>query len=152
MAKKAAKKSLEQLQAFFDFLGESGGTIETKTPSTWWKLTLEVEKTDQGSKEILIGVCKLYGDGVFADLLYDPFFSLHLKVHENRIIEGEIKGCINQTVFGTTEIDGDDMLYGFGLIEKASPGLQEKFSAFMDNITNVGPYLTDPKEVVRYDE
>ena len=43
MAKKATKEAISYLQKVFDFLGEFGGTIETKNPENWWKLDLEVE-------------------------------------------------------------------------------------------------------------
>ena len=153
MARKASKKALLQLQKFFDLLGKYGGTIETKNPGTWWKLTLEVQSMEDHYKDIIIGVCKWVGDDMFGDLLYDPLFSLTLQIDdEGKIIGGEIKNCINQTNLGTTEIDGDDYIYGCGIKERAFPGLRKKFSIFMDNIANIGPYLTDPKEIKRYEE
>ncbi len=147
MGKKAAKKSIEQLQRLFDFLGEFGGTIETKTPGTWWDLDLEVEQADDTSKEIYIGVCK----SVNGDLIFDPEFTLTLKMDAGKIVEAEIHNCINQTILGTTEVDSDDMLHGFGSVEKSPKGLSELFSEFMDNMTEAGPYLTDPKMVTKYE-
>ena len=148
MAKKATKKAIEQLQRIFDVLGEFGGTIETKDPDTWWKLDLEVEQADDTSKDIYIGVFKI----VNGDVMYDPQFSLTLKMDAGIIVEAEIHNCINQTLLGTTKIDSEDMLHGFGMVEKAPKGLRNTFSGFMENMTELGPYLSDPKKVTKYDK
>lgn len=148
MAKKATKKAIEQLQRIFDLLGEFGGTIETKNPDNWWELDLEVEQADNTSKDILIGVFKT----VNGDVMFDPQFTLTLKMDAGKIVEAEIHNCINQTLLGTTEIDSEDMLHGFGSVEKSPKGLRNMFSGFMDNMTEFGPYLTDPKKVTKYDK
>ena len=146
MAKKATKKAIAQLQRIFDLLGEFGGTIETNKPGNWWTLDLEVEQEDDTSKDISIGVFKIFND----DLLFDPQFTLTLKMDAGKIVEAEIHNCINQTLWGTTEIDSEDMLHGFGRVEKSPEGLRDIFSGFMDNMTEFGPYLTDPKKVTKY--
>lgn len=44
----------------------------------------------------------------------------------------------------------DDLIRGFGMTENNPYGLQKRFSGFMDNMTERGPYLTNPKEIKRY--
>ena len=56
MGKKALKKSVEQLQQLFDFLGEYGGQIETY--DLHWPLNLEVKKVYDDKKEIFIEIFK----------------------------------------------------------------------------------------------
>ncbi|MCR5355780.1 MAG: hypothetical protein K6E63_00100 [Lachnospiraceae bacterium] len=148
MAKKATKKAIEQLQKIFDIVGEYGGTIKTKKPENWWDLDLEVKQVNDTSKDIMIGVFK----SVNGDILFDPQFNLTLKMDGGKIVEAEIHNCINQTILGSTEIDSDDMLHGFGMTEKAPTGLRNSFSGFMNNMTEIGPYLTDPKKVTKYDK
>ena len=41
-------------------------------------------------------------------------------------------------------------IHGFGMTENNPYGLQKRFSGFMDNMTERGPYLTNPKEIKRY--
>ena len=55
MGKRALKKSVEQLQKLFDFLGEYGGTIETKKPENWWTLDLKVDSVEGEKKNVIIG-------------------------------------------------------------------------------------------------
>ena len=74
----ATKKAARQLQKIFDFLGEYGGTIETKNPDNWWKPDLEVGDADETSKrDVAIGVCNV----VNGDVLFDPQFTLNLKMN-----------------------------------------------------------------------
>ncbi len=148
MGKKATKKSVEQLQKFFDFLGEFGGTIETKKPENWWKFDLEVEFADDTSKDIMIGIYTT----VNGDIAFDPQFTLKLKMDGNTIVDAEINNCVNQTMMGYLEVDANDMFHGMGRTEKADPGLTDLFSNFMHNITEIGPYLTDPLKVEKYEK
>ncbi len=64
------------------------------------------------------------------------------------IVDIEIHDCMETTILGTTMVDEDDMLYGFGESEKDPYGLKRRFSDFMNNMVNVGPYLDNPKEVI----
>lgn len=48
------------------------------------------------------------------------------------------------------EIKEIDLIHGFGMTENNPYGLQKRFSGFMDNMTERGPYLTNPKEIKRY--
>ena len=58
--------------------------------------------------------------------------------------------CEETTVLGTSTVDGDDMIHGFGITEKDPFGLKKRFTSFMDNMTERGPYLTEPKSVKKY--
>lgn len=144
MSKKATMQSVEQLQKIMDFLGENGGTITTKNPGTWWKLDLEIfEGEEDDEKQVMIGICQ----SVSGDLIFDPAFQLLVKMQDDQIKSVDITSYESTTFFGTIYIDGDDMLHGFGATEKDELGLAERFSQFMHNMAEVGPYLTDPAEV-----
>ena len=148
MAKIATKKATAQLQKIFNYLGEFGGTIETNQPRTWWTLDLEVESVDGKEKDIQIGIFSTMN----GDVIFDPVFYLTLTVEDGKILEAKIKCCEESTLFGTTVVDENDMLHGFGQTEKDPYGLRKRFSNFMENMTKVGPYLTEPKAVTRYEK
>lgn len=142
------KKATKQLQKIFDFLGEFGGTIETDDPGTWWKLDVEVEHADENMKNVLIGVCKTKN----GDVMFDPQFTLSLKMEHERIIETEIMGYLSQTGLGDFEIDENDILYWLDVNGKDKKyGLKRRFSSFMDNMVENAPYLTNPKTVTKYE-
>lgn len=97
---------------------------------------------------IRIGVCsKLNGD-----IIFDPEFCLTLKINNKKIVEVEIMRYYSQTMLGLFEIDENDILYGMGSKVKDEYGLKRRFSSFMDNMVENGPYLTKPKNVKRYDK
>lgn len=146
MSKYATKKATEQLQKIFDVLGEFGGVIETDDPRCYWSLDLEVEEIEGDIKTIQIGV---FSD-INGDIIYDPLFHLSLRCENGKIMEAEIVECEETTLFGTCIIDNNDLIHGFGMTENDPYGLQRRFSSFMDNMTERGPYLTNPKEIKRY--
>ena len=146
MSKYATKKATEQLQKIFDVLGEFGGVIEKDNPGSYWPFDLEVEEIEGDIKTIKIGV---FSD-INGDIIYDPLFHLSLRCENGKIMETEIIECEETTMFGTCIIDNDDLIHGFGLTENDPYGLQRRFSSFMDNMTERGPYLTNPKEIKRY--
>ena len=146
MSKYATKKATKQLQKIFDVLGEFGGVIETDDPRCYWSLDLEVEEIEGDIKTIQIGV---FSD-INGDIIYDPLFHLSLRCENGKIMEAEIIKCEETTLFGTCVIDNNDLIHGFGLTENDPHGLQRRFSSFMDNMTERGPYLTNPKEIKRY--
>ena len=146
MGKLATKKATAQLQKLFDFLGKYGGVIQTNEPDTWWNLDLEVETDNLSRKFITIGVFNLEN----SDCIFDPQFEVILSMDENKILECEIERCTEQTIFGTTFVDSSNNLHGFGNIEKDPYGLTERFSQFMNNMVEIGPYLKEPKEVKKY--
>ena len=141
MSKMATKKAVAQLQKVYDFLGENGGQIHTDSPETWWALNLECCEED-----MQIGVFSSVG----GDIIFDPVFALRASIEEGKIQEVEICSCEETTLLGTTYVDGEDMLHGFGMKEKDPYGLRKRFSSFMENMTKNGPYLTNPKSVKRY--
>ncbi len=148
MGKKALRKSVEQLQKLFDFLGEYGGVIVTNEPGTWWTLDLEVEEVYDDKKDILIGVFK----DLNGNIMYDPSVELTITVKDGRIEEADILEFSNTTIFGTSVVDAEGNIHMNGVTEKAPQGLSELFEGFMDNIVEVGPYLTKPKNVIKYDK
>ena len=147
MSKIATKKATGQLQKIFKYLGECGGRIETKNPGTWWTLDVEVECAEDTKKDVTIGVYS----SVNGDIIFDPVFHLSLTMDNGKIVETEILDCEETTIFGTTMVDGNDMLHGFGTVEKDPYGLKKRFSSFMENMTVNGPYLTDNKFVQKYE-
>ena len=146
MSKIATKKATGQLQKIFKYLGEFGGKIETNNPGTWWTLDLEVECVEDAKKNVCIGVYS----SINGDIIFDPMFHLSLTMENEKIMETEILDCEETTMFGTTVVDGNDMLHGFGMVEKDPYGLKKRFSNFMENMTVNGPYLTDNKSVEKY--
>lgn len=65
-------------------------------------------------------------------------------------MEAEIIKCEETTMLGICIIDSDDLIHGFRITENDPYGFQRRFSSFMDNMTERGPYLTNPKEIKRY--
>ena len=48
------------------------------------------------------------------------------------------------------KIDSNNDIHGFGKVEKGKGALRSKFEEFMNNITEIGPYLTEPKKIKKY--
>ena len=149
MGKKALRKSVEQLQKLFDFLGEYGGEIETNEPETWWTLDLEVEEVYDDKKDIFVGV---FTDLNGRHIMYDPSVKLTITVKDGRIEKADILEFSNTTVFGTSVVDAEGNIHMNGVTEKAPQGLRGLFEEFMDIIVEVGPYLTNPQNVTKYDK
>lgn len=101
-----------------------------------------------------VGLLVVREIGVFSDIngdiIYDPLFHLSLRCENGKIMETEIIECEETTLFGTCIIDNNDLIHGFGLTENDPYGLQRRFSSFMDNMTERGSYLRNPKEIKRY--
>lgn len=148
MGKIATKEATKQLQQLFDFLGEYGGVIKTSAPDNWWDLDLEVEIIENSRKQIIIGIFEV----VNGDVVYDPKFEVDLFMDDKRIKEVEIKSCEANGLFGPMFVDTNDILHAMGSKEKDQLGLVQRFSIFMRNMTEVGPYLKEPKEVRKYNK
>lgn len=162
MGKMATKKAVDELNKILGFLGDKGGQIETNDPGTWWTLDVDV----QNSENIVIGIFEEQN----GDLVYDPKFELNVKRDGDRVTEVEIMGYESTTMFGTLQIDENDMIVDQGDMvgafnamfgtsypsgpsvgeEKDEYGLKKRFSSFMENMVEVGPYLTKPKSVKKY--
>lgn len=146
MSEIATKKAARQLQKIFDKLGKYGGVIETDDPY-WWNLDVEVEQIEGNQKDILIGVYKR----VRGEIMYDPEYRVTATMDGDKIMEVAIHNRFDTTIYGTTEVDGNDYFHGFGVTEKDPYGLRRRFSAFMNNMTGMGPYLRTGKIVEQYD-
>lgn len=144
----ATRKATVQLQRLFDVVGQYGGTIETYDPGTWWTLDIEVECIEGDKKDVMIGIFNTQT----GDVIYDPLFHLSITMDNERLGDVEILDCEETTVLGTTVVDNEDMIHGFGIVEKDETGLKQRFIRFMENMTEVGPYLTNPKSVKKYDK
>ncbi len=148
MGKKARTKSVAKLQKIYDYLGKYGGTIETKKPGNWWKFYMDTDPIGELKVASQIGVCK----DVNGDTIFDPLFHIVITLDEDNITEVEINDCEETTMFGTSVVDANDMISMNGMKEKDDYGLIERFESFMTNMAEVGPYLTDPKKVCKYDK
>lgn len=82
--------------------------------------------------------------------VHDSVFHVVAREEDDKIVEVEVLDCKETTVLGTSTVDGDDMIHGFGTTEKDPFGLKKRFTNFMDNMTESGPYLTEPKSVKKY--
>lgn len=95
----------------------------------------------------MIGVCAT----VNGDLIFDPLFRLNLHMDTDNKIDGaEIFEYESTTVLGTVWIDLNNDIHGFGKVEKGKDVLRSKVGEFMTNITEIGPYLTEPKKIKKY--
>ncbi|MGN0483756.1 MAG: hypothetical protein ACI4HI_09415 [Lachnospiraceae bacterium] len=149
MGKQATKESIAQLQKIYNLIGETGGRIETHDPDSWWTLDMEtIYEGDDGEKDIITGIYTR----INGDLVYDPQFTLNLKMDQNTILDAQIDRYFSQTMMGVLEIEGDDKAYWNGRETKEEDGLQKRFSSFMNTIVEFGPYLTDPKSIEKYEE
>lgn len=144
----ATKKAVAQLQKIFDFLGEYGGVIETNNPENWWTLDLEVESVEDSTKSVQIGIYTLKN----GDATFDPLFHLILTMDKDKITSATIIDCEELSFQGVARVGEDDIIRGPGFQEKDQYGLSTRFSNFMDNMTNNGPYLTNPKSVKHYNK
>lgn len=144
----ATRKNTVYLQRLFDVVGTYGGTIETYEPGTWWTLDIEVESIEDDKKKVMIGVF----NNLNGDIIYDPLFHLSITMNGERLGDVEIIDCEETTVLGTTIVDNNDMLHGFGMVEKDEFGLKQRFSSFIDNMASNGPYISNPKKVTKYNK
>ena len=144
MAKRAYKKSVEQFQKFVDLLGDSDEiAIETFNPDVYWKMIVQGWDNGDGTRGYGIGVYK----DINGDLANDPLFYLSGRLVGGRITELEI--CSYESSLLGLFVDGDGIASMWGSREKDPVGLTRRFASFMDNMSG-GPYLDNPKSVVRY--
>ena len=148
---KATKKALLELNRIFDFLGKFDGQVETNDPEEW--ATLEVEVNDL--QHISIGMFEL----VDGDVVLNPSFELKVKRLKGTgafIEDAEITSYEAYEPFGLVTIDengvynAENSLTGNG--EKDEFGLSARFSYFMNQIVEEGPYLKEPKNVKKYEK
>lgn len=136
----ASRKATRQLQRVYDYLGRRSGTITTEQPNIWWNLALEKEDLTDGVSEIRIGVYRKVGN----EVLYDPIFYLRAYMDGDRITAVEPRCYISEMGFVDIVIDANDrVISSHG--EKDAYGLRKRFSSFMNNMTEVGPYLVSGK-------
>ncbi len=146
---KATKNSVKLLQKIFDTLGKYGGTIVTKEPGSWWNLYVDADDSEvEGKITSQIGVYK----DVNSDIMFDPIFKIQMEMDGDRIKNADIFYCEATTIFGTTHIDGNNILTATfsSEREKDDIGLKERFEGFLINMAEEGPYLSDPAEVKKY--
>lgn len=149
MGKMATKKAVKQVQKLYEFLQKKGGLIKTKNPGTWWDLDFEIQDESDDEMDIFVGICQ----SVNGDIMFDPAFDIRVTLDEKKkMSDVEILHYTSDTFLGTCTIDEDDMMYGFGMKEKDAYGLKKRFSSFMDNMVENGPYLKDPESVTIYED
>lgn len=152
MAALATKKAISHLQKVLKVLGEFGGMIETNDPEHWWKLEVNIEpEYDEDRDEVYIGLYSLLN----GDIVKDPQFHLMLVKEGDKIIDVEILDYdeFNVLCGGDCFVDENDIFHSSsGRVEKDPYGLRKRFSLFIDGVVNVGPYLTEPKQVTKYTE
>ena len=144
----STKKAASQLQKIINKLGENGGIIATDTPETWWNLDVEIENISDNEKNIMIGLYMNLND----EIMFDPVFDITAIWEKNKITEVIINSCTEETVLGRTVVDDNNMIHGFGRVEKDPYGLKKRFCSFMDGITTIGPYLSTGRIIEKYDE
>lgn len=140
------KKAVGQLQKILDKLGEFGGVIETDSPETWWNMDVEIDSISGNEKKVLIGIYK----EVNGKPMFDPLFNVTATFDSEKVSEVEVNSCTETTVLGHSYVDEDNMLHGFGHVEKDPYGLKKRFCRFMDGMM-MGPYLSAGRIVRQYD-
>ena len=136
MPRMASKKATRQLQRVYDCLGHRNGIITTGQPNIWWNLSLEKEDLTDDISEIRIGVFRKAA----GEIMYDPVFYLLAYMDGDKITAVEPRRYISETGFIDIVIDANDRVIS-SRGEKDTYGLLRRFSAFMDNVTEAGPYL-----------
>lgn len=143
----ATKKACKELKKVLNFLkengAENGGSISTDDPKTWWKLFVEIYDKSPEEKRVIIGESK----SVNGDTICDPVFTLDITIKDADITEIRLMGYDTSSLFGSFSINENDYITGPWGCEKDDVGMKNRFSSFMNNVVNVGPYLSDPGKI-----
>jgi hypothetical protein len=132
-------------------LGEFGGMIETNAPEHWWNLGVDIDpEYDENQVEVYIG---LYSS-LNGDVVKGPQFHLVLIKEEDKVVRIEITDYDGyDSILGDCYIDENDMYHTYsGRVEKDPYGLRKRFSLFINEVVNEGPYLSEPKQIIKYNE
>lgn len=140
-------KNLEVLNRIFDLLGPHGGSIAVEND---WTFYCRVNDLGDGDHEAELYSMSDEDEGAFKD----PFFRMEISFNEDRT--GITDYCpveyLSQWPGGELRIDrSGNMCSSDGSTDHNENELEERFSSYMNTITNMRPYLTAPKSVERYD-
>ncbi len=141
------EKTLEKLNKVYDFLAPHGGDIKIEDD---WNFRMYVQQDDDKYYLYMYSA-----EGYAQDYLMDPWFKVEITFSPDRerITLAKPIEYLSQTFLGELHIDEFDNMEGFGGIKEHEDGIMnENFDSFLDTITNIRPYLTSPKEVIRFKE
>ena len=142
------KKNIEGLNRIFDFLGIHGGCIAIEDD---WMFCCRVRDLGDGDYEAEL--FSLSDDG--EDALKDPFFRLELTYDEDRkqITDYRPIEYLSEWYGGQLRIDcSGNSCDSLGNSDYGEDDIEERFSGYIGTITEVRPYLTDPKAVEKYEK
>ncbi|MBR4760897.1 MAG: hypothetical protein IK078_12230 [Lachnospiraceae bacterium] len=138
---------IEALNRIFGLLGAYGGRIDIDSD---WSFFCKVYDFGDGDYEAILYSKNDESDDAFAD----PCFYMEITFNENRtrVLDYRLTGYLSEWWGGQLRIDADgNMSDAAGNIDYAKDELEERFSSYMDTITNLRPYLTKPVHVERYE-
>lgn len=145
---KATDKAVARLNKIFEIMGPYGGMIETHNPRTWWTLCCDIYDETEMTKTMAIYM----SGGEFYDYVMDPRFFVTVKFEGGKAVDVTIEEFKEWNGFGYEIVDKDGYRYGPICKSKEPVSLRSLFSEFMNDICEIGPYLTSPKAVYRTDK
>lgn len=131
------------LNQIFEFLGPHGGEITIEDD---WDFNCKVYNDDGIYKA---RICSYGGD------FFDPLFMIEITFDEEhkRIIEAKPYEYLSQSYFGQICMDiYDDSCKYEGDCDSMEEDIRERLVSYLGTITEVRPYLKNPKTVVRYEK
>ena len=145
---KATDKAVAQLNRIFDVTGPYGGMIKTDKPCVYWTFCCDIYEETETSKTMTL----YESGGDFFDYVIDPWFLVTAKMENGKAVDVTIEQFKEWNGFGYEIVDNDGYRYGPMCKSKDPAGLRALFSEFMNDICEIGPYLTSPKSVYRSDK
>lgn len=139
---------VNKMNKIIRFLGPYGGIIEIEDD---WKFSFRVNNLGNGEMEIEMFSFNDDGDKV----VLDPFFRIEVKFDENRenVVYARPTEYLSQWLNGEMRIDkNDNICDSKGNAEHNDGELVDRLCSYLDTITKICPYLTNPKSVERFSE
>ena len=141
------EQSLEKLNMIFDKLGPHGGSISIEND---WTFYCRVNDLGDGDHEAEL----FSAEGVDEDAFKDPFFRVEISFNEDRsrITDYCPIEYLSQWWGGELRIDpSGNACDSAGNTDSDENDLEERLSSYLDTITQIRPYLTEPKSEERYE-
>lgn len=142
---KATDKAVAQLNKIFEVTGPYGGMIKTDKPCVYWTFCCEIYEETETAKTMVL----YESGGDYFDYVIDPWFFVTVKFEGGKAVDVTIEEFKEWNGFGYEIVDKDGFRYGPICKSKEPVSLRSLFSEFMNDICEIGPYLTSPKSVYR---
>ena len=142
---KATDKAVAQLNRIFEVTGPYGGMIKTDKPRVYWTFCSEIYEEKETTKTMVL----YESGGDYFDYVIDPWFFVTAEMEDGKIVDVTIEEFKEWNGLGYEQVDKDGYRYSLGPKCKNPDSLRKLFSEFMNDICEIGPYLTSPKSVYR---